>query len=132
VIDQTDAEHPFRLVTAPARNFLNSSFTATPTSLKRENRPTVKIHSSDAARLGAEDGAVVRLGNRLGSLLIHVEVFDGQQPGTVISEGVWPGKHFIEKVGINILISAEAAKPNGGAVFHDTAIWIKPEPAPSD
>ncbi|MZR31146.1 molybdopterin oxidoreductase family protein [Sneathiella litorea] len=132
VIDQTDAEHPFRMVTAPARNFLNSSFTATPTSLKKEKRPTVKIHSDDAARLGTEDGAIVRLGNKLGSLLIHVEIFDGVQPGTVISEGVWPGKHFIEKVGINILISAEAAKPNGGAVFHDTAIWIRPEAALSE
>ena len=127
VIDQTDETHPYRLVTAPARNFLNSSFTATPSSLKREKRPTVKMHSQDAAKIGTEDGAIVRLGNKQGSLLLHAEVFDGVQPGTVISEGVWPSKHFIEKIGINILISADAAKPNGGAVFHDTAVWITAE-----
>jgi anaerobic selenocysteine-containing dehydrogenase len=127
VIDRADATHPYRLVTAPARNFLNTSFTATPTSLKREKRPTVMLHSEDAAVLGTEAGAVVRLGNKLGSLPIHVEIFDGLQPGTVIVEGVWPGKFFIEKIGINLLISAEAAKPNGGAVFHDTAVWIRPE-----
>ena len=127
VIDLADAEHPYRLVTAPARNFLNTSFTATPTSLKREKRPTVKIHSVDAAAIGTEEGATVRLGNKLGSLLIHVEIFDGLNPGTVIVESVWPGKFFIEKIGINLLISAEAPKPNGGAAFHDTAVWIRPE-----
>ncbi len=33
---------------------------------------------------------------------------------------------FPEGVGINLLTSAEAAAPVGGAVFHDTAVWIKP------
>lgn len=127
VIDLADAEHPYRMVTAPARNFLNTTFTATPTSLKREKRPAVKMHSVDAAAISTEEGAIVRLGNKLGSLLIHVEIFDGLNPGTVIVEGVWPGKFFIEKIGINLLISAEAPKPNGGAAFHDTAVWIRPE-----
>ena len=27
--------------------------------------------------------------------------------------------------GINTLTSAEPGPPNGGAVFHDTAVWIK-------
>ncbi|MAL79833.1 MAG: dehydrogenase [Sneathiella sp.] len=127
VIFKADAEHPYRLVTAPARNFLNTSFTATPSSLKREKRPTVKIHSRDATTIGTEEGGIVRIGNKLGSLLIHVEIFDGQNPGTVIVEGVWPGKFFIEKIGINLLVSAEAPKPAGGAAFHDTAVWIRPE-----
>ncbi|MCF8466769.1 MAG: molybdopterin-dependent oxidoreductase [Sneathiella sp.] len=127
VIDLADAEHPYRMVTAPARNFLNTTFTPTPTSLKREKRPAVKMHSVDAAAISTEEGAIVRLGNKLGSLLIHVEIFDGLNPGTVIVEGVWPGKFFIEKIGINLLISAEAPKPNGGAAFHDTAVWIRPE-----
>ena len=46
-----DAEHPFRLATSPARNFLNSTFNETPTSLAREKRPTVMIHPDDAAAL---------------------------------------------------------------------------------
>ena len=33
VIEEADTEHPFRLATSPARGFLNSSFTETPTSL---------------------------------------------------------------------------------------------------
>ena len=44
--------HPFRLVTAPARNFLNSSFTEMPTSRAKKSRPEVLIHPADAAAAG--------------------------------------------------------------------------------
>ncbi|MBL4666795.1 MAG: hypothetical protein JKY04_05410, partial [Sneathiella sp.] len=98
---------------------------ATPTSLKREKKPTVMLHSADAKKFGIENQSIVRMGNKQGSLLIHAEIFDGLLPGTVIVEGIWPSKFFIEKIGINLLVGADAAKPNGGAAFHDTAVWIK-------
>ena len=60
VIEEADAEHPFRLATSPARGFLNSTFTETPTSLGREQRPTVMIHPDDAAALGVADGEAGR------------------------------------------------------------------------
>jgi hypothetical protein len=28
-------------------------------------------------------------------------------------------------VGVNALTSADAGPPRGGAVFHDTAVWIR-------
>ena len=55
-IDKADEEKPFRLVAAPARNFLNSSFNETPTSIKREGRPKVQMHPDDIAELGLTDG----------------------------------------------------------------------------
>ena len=45
----------------------------------------------------------------------------------LIVEGIWPNAAFLDGVGINALISAEPALPNGGAVFHDTKVWIKKE-----
>ena len=39
--DRQDEERPFRLVAAPARTFLNTTFTETPGSLTREQRPTL-------------------------------------------------------------------------------------------
>jgi anaerobic selenocysteine-containing dehydrogenase len=126
VIDEATAEHPFRLVTAPARNFLNSSFTETPTSRKREQRPSVLIHPDDAAALGIADGGLARLGNRRGTVLLHARYFDGVQRGVIVSESVWPNPAFIEGAGINTLTGADAAKPNGGAAFHDTAVWVRP------
>ncbi len=127
VANEADAKHPFRLVAAPARQFLNTSFTETQTSQAAEHRPTLLLRSDDAARLGVADGELVRIGNRLADLLIHVRLFDGMQAGVVVAESIWPNSAFIEGLGINALVSAEPGIPNGGAVFHDTAIWIRPE-----
>jgi anaerobic selenocysteine-containing dehydrogenase len=126
-LDHKDAEHPFRLVTAPARNYLNTSFTETPSSQKREARPRAKLHPEAAAKLGIADGCTIRLGNRLGSLLIEAELFDGLQADVVVVESIWPNSAFAEGIGINLLVSAEPGLPKGGAVFHDTAIWVRAE-----
>ena len=63
VIDNATAQKPYRLVAAPARTFLNSTFTETPGSLSREKRPTVKIHPADCAALDIKEGDRVTLGN---------------------------------------------------------------------
>ena len=124
-IDKADEERPFRLVTAPARNFLNSSFNETPTSIKREGRPTAKMHPDDLDDLGLADGQAIRMGNKRAEIGLHAEAFDGLQRGVVIVESVWPSAAFAGGIGINALTSAEPGPPNGGAVFHDTAVWVK-------
>jgi anaerobic selenocysteine-containing dehydrogenase len=123
--DQATGTHPFRLVAAPARNFLNTSFTETPTSRKREGRPVALIHESDAASLGIEDGGRIILGNRQGEVILDAKLVTTQQPGTLVVESVWPNADFSNGVGINALTSDEPAAPNGGAVFHDTAVWMR-------
>lgn len=128
LIDQADEARPYRLVTAPARNYLNTSFTETPTSIVKEGRPTVLIHPDDAGALGVEAGDLVRLGNDLGSVLLHAELTLGQQSGVLVMESIWPNHAFVENIGINALTSADPGPPNGGAVFHDTAVWLRAEP----
>ena len=125
IIDEVDAEHPFRLVAAPARNYLNSSFTETPTSRKKEGRPTVLVHPEDCVDLGFADGDRVRIGNRLGSVVVHARPFDGLQRGVVVVESIWPNAAFEEGNGINTLVSADPGPPRGGAVYHDTAVWLR-------
>ena len=125
VIEEATAEHPFRMVTAPARSFLNTTFNNTPGSVAREGGPRVKIHSRDLAALGAGAGTRLRLGNRRGSVVVPAEAFDGLQPGVVVVEGIWPNAAYEEGFGINVLIGADTPKPNGGAAFHDTAVWIR-------
>jgi anaerobic selenocysteine-containing dehydrogenase len=125
VIDERSPERPFRLVAAPARQFLNTSFTETRTSRKREGRPSAMIHPRDAARYGLAEGGLVRLGNTRGAITLHVKLFDGLQPGVVVVESVWPNTDFAGGLGINALTSDEPAQPAGGAVFHDTAVWLE-------
>ncbi|MBL26389.1 MAG: dehydrogenase [Rhodospirillaceae bacterium] len=125
ITEPVDDEHPFRMVTAPAHNYLNTTFTETESSQAKETRPTVKLHPDDAAVVGVRDGDRVRLGNRRGSIVIHAELFDGLQPGVVVVESIWPNHAFEEGIGINTLIGADPGPPDGGAVFHDSAVWVR-------
>jgi len=125
VIDEATEEHPFRLVAAPSRSFLNTSFTETPSSRAREGRPTALVHPADLVSLGLKAGERVRLGNAQGSVVVHAKPFDGLQRGVVVVEGIWPNGCFEEGRGINTLTSADPGLPKGGAVFHDTAVWLR-------
>jgi anaerobic selenocysteine-containing dehydrogenase len=127
--DEATPDRPFRMVTAPARQFLNTCFTETPTSRQREGRPNVLLHPADAARAGIADGDRVRLGNARGDVVLHARLFDGMQPGVVVAESVWPNAAFEGGIGINALTSDDPAPPMGGAVFHDTAVWLRAEAA---
>jgi anaerobic selenocysteine-containing dehydrogenase len=126
VTDDGDPTRPFRLVAPPSRSFLNTSFNNTPSSIAREGRPTALIHPKTLAQLGIADGDRVRIGNRHGSVVVHARAFDGLQPRVVIVEGVWPNHSFEEGIGINLLTSADPGLPRGGAVFHDTSVWLGP------
>ncbi len=125
IIDAATDQHPFRLVTAPARRFLNSSFTEMPSSIAKEGRPQALIHPDVCREMGLEEGKLVRLGNKQGSVVVHIRAFDGLQKDVVVVEGIWPNKAFVEGVGINVLTSADRGAPAGGAVFHDTAVWME-------
>lgn len=125
VIDNATDVKPYRLVAAPARRFLNTSFTQSPSSLKKEGEPAALIHPDTLDTLGLSEGDEVMIGNDLGELVLKAVGFDGVQKSTVIVEGIWPNKFFKDKVGINTLISADRILPNGGAAFHDTAVWMR-------
>jgi anaerobic selenocysteine-containing dehydrogenase len=125
ITDTACAERPYRLVAAPSRSFLNTSFNNTPSSVAREGRPTARLHPDDLAELGADEGDRIRLGNAQGSLVVHARSADGQPRKSVIVEGIWPNRAFEEGIGINVLTSADPGRPNGGAVFHDTAVWVR-------
>lgn len=125
-IEAADERTPFRLVTSPARSFLNTTFNETPGSRKKEGRPEVWLRAEDAAAYGIEDGALVQMGNGRGTVTLHARFYADLVPGTVISEGIWPNEAFPDGRGINTLTSADPVAPYGGAAFHDTAVWIRP------
>ncbi len=84
------------------------------------------MHPEILAGLRLGDGDRVRIGNRRGSLVVHARSFDGMQKRVVIVEGLWPNHAFEEGIGINLLTSADPGLPRGGAVFHDTSVWLRP------
>ncbi len=126
VIDDGDPERPFRLVAAPSRSFLNTSFNNTPSSIAREGRPTALIHPEALSGLGsAMATACASATDRAASSSMPVPS-TGMQQRVVIVEGLWPNHAFEEGIGINLLTSADPGLPRGGAVFHDTSVWLRP------
>lgn len=123
--ERANETHPFKLVCPPARNFLNSSFSETPTGIAKEGGPRVRVHSDVAQDHGVATGMRVRIGNERGSVVLTAEIDDGQKSNTLIVEGIWPAEAFEEKQAINTLIGGDPVPPNGGAAFHDTAVWMK-------
>lgn len=123
--ERADERHPYKLVCPPARHFLNTTFSETPTSIAKERAPCVRIHPDAAAREGLSEGCRVRIGNHRGSVLLMATLDAGQQVTTLIVEGIWPADAFDEKRAINTLIGDDPVPPNGGAGFHDTAVWLQ-------
>jgi len=78
---------------------------------------------------GHRGGGRVTLGNGRGTVTVHARLAASSQPGVVVVESVWPNADFTGGVGINALTRDAPAAPNGGAVFHDTAVWMRAEPA---
>ena len=126
VIEEATEEYPFRLVTAPARQYLNSTFTESATSIRREGRPTVQVHPADADTVGIRDGDLVRLRNGRGSVLVHAKCGDEMQRGVLIVESIWPNHAFKGGIGINALTGSDAAAPAGGCAFHDSRVRMEP------
>ena len=125
VIEEANTQFPFRLVTSPARSFLNSSFTETPSSLGREKRPELMIHPDDAAELAVAAGDLVRVASARGEVLLHVRLFDGVRRGVVVAESIWPNRAHEGGRGINSLTGADPVAPFGGAALHDNRVRIE-------
>jgi anaerobic selenocysteine-containing dehydrogenase len=129
IIDAARPEAPFRLVTAPARHFLNSTFTQQPASRRQEGGPAVRLHPEDARQLCIAEGARVELGNARGTVVLPARLGHGGQRGVVVVEGLWPGETLEGGVGINALTGDDPVPPRGGAAFHDTAVWLRLAPS---
>jgi anaerobic selenocysteine-containing dehydrogenase len=125
VLEDADEAHPFRLATSPARNFLNSTFTETPTSRAREAAPQLMVHPGDALALGLSDGDAVVIGNGRGEVRLTARLFDGVQRGVVIAESIHPNASHAGGEGINTVTGADAVAPFGGAAFHDNKVWVR-------
>ncbi len=124
-IEAADESRPFRLVTPPARPFLNTTFTETASARSAMRRPTAHLHPDDLAALGLAEGDRVRLGNERATVVVHAAAADGPARGVVAVESPWPAADFAEGAGINALVGSDPVPPAGGAAFHDTAVWIE-------
>ena len=125
VSEKVTAAYPFRLATSPARNYLNSTFTETPTSKSREGEPTVLIHPDDAANYAIADQSYVKLFNDRGEVCLKAKYFIGLKRGVLVAESIWPNSAYADWQGINTLVGADSPAPFGGAAFHDNSVGLR-------
>ena len=125
-IEEATEEYPFRLATSPARTFLNSTFNETPSSQKREGRPTLFVHPLDMEAAKIADGDKVRIGSARGVVTLHAKAHDGQRRGVLIAESIWPNDAFEDGQGINTLTGSDQPAPAAGGTYHDNRVWLKP------
>ena len=113
------------MVAAPAHDYLNSTFTETPTSQKKSRRPTVLIHPDDAERLGVTEGGRVRCVSRRAALDVVATITDTLLPGVVtLPHGYgldYPdAQGNLQRIGprVNELTSAGWCDPFTGIPYH--------------
>ncbi len=119
-----------QLLTPPSQHFLNSSFGETPTGLKLEGPPRIKVHPADAARRGLADGAECRVFNERGECRLACEVTEDVQAGVVVAESVWWPKRLPGRKGINQLTSAAVTDLGDSAQLHNALVEIEAEIEP--
>lgn len=88
----------FRLVCAPAIHTLNSSFNELPTLQELRGERTVRMNGTDAARLGLTQGDRVVCSNELGRMEALLTLDRNVAPGTVVAQGVYPGKNAVNSL----------------------------------
>ncbi len=125
------SRYPFRLITPPHPDLLNSTFG----ELYPETCGTVLIHPKDAATCRVQDGDAVLLYNGRGKTTRLARVTTDTGKGVLVAEGIfWPVDESSENAGIgtedtvpggiNDLTSQKLTDMGGGATFHESLVSL--------
>ncbi|HUG53367.1 MAG TPA: molybdopterin oxidoreductase family protein [Vicinamibacteria bacterium] len=117
--------YPLAFISPPAHHFLNSTFSAQPTLMRRESEPVLFVHPEDAAGRGIADGATVRAFNDRGSFLARASVSDAARPGVVVGLSIWWPKLAPGGQNANAVTSQELTDLGAGATFYDCLVEVE-------
>jgi anaerobic selenocysteine-containing dehydrogenase len=117
---------PLRLMTAPTRHALNSSFYEREELRLRQGGMRLMMNPSDAGLRGLADGTEVIAYNRLGEAAFILATAPGVPEGIVVAEGIWwlpfsPGSRSV-----NALTSQRLTDRGEGSTFYDNRVEVRP------
>jgi anaerobic selenocysteine-containing dehydrogenase len=118
-------KYPLQIISPPARNFMNSTFVNVDSLRAIEKEPRVEIHSVDARLRGIVQGAMVRVFNDRGSMLLRANVNDRVRAGVVLGWGVWWHKLSFEQKSINTLTGQGLTDMGRGPTFYDCLVQVE-------
>ena len=119
------ARYPLAFISPPAHHFLNSTFSAQPTLLRRESEPFVYVHPEDAAARGLEDGGPLRVFNDRGAFLATARVSEAARRGVVVGLSIWWAKLAPGGRNANAVTSQELTDMGGGPTFYDCLVEVE-------
>jgi anaerobic selenocysteine-containing dehydrogenase len=118
--------YPLAFISPPAHHFLNSTFSAQPTFVRRESEPFLTLNPEDAAARGIADGAMVRIYNDRGSFLAKARVSEAARKGVVVGLSIWWAKMCPGGRNANAVTGQELTDLGAGATFYDALVEVAP------
>ena len=118
--------YPLAMISPPARNFLNSTFSHLPSFRAEEKEPRLEIHPADAAARGIADGARIKVFNDRGELALRACVTTRARQGVVVALSIWWRKLAPDGRNANELTGQALTDIGAGATFYDTLVEVAP------
>ncbi len=116
-----DPDYPYRLLTIAPHGHICSERTMA----GHDALPEVVLATSEAARLGLADGAVVRVESGVGAVKAVLRTGDGQRPDILVVErGGWNKAGH----GLNLLTRALSSRVGRGTPYYETCVRVAPWP----
>lgn len=118
---------PYRLISPPGRFILNTSMGNLQSIQKMSGgQPQVVIHPEDATEIGIEDGQMLKITSRYGSITRQAIVSTDARPGTVVALGQWWPKFAPDGKSLNDLTSERLTDLGGGSTFGNPVVRCEP------
>jgi anaerobic selenocysteine-containing dehydrogenase len=117
--------YPLALISPPAHSFLNSTFVNVASLRRAAGKPTLEIHTDDAASRGIASGVQVSIFNDRGTFTAEAVVTDRVRPGVVSAPSVWWPKLTTDRSNANHTTSQAVTDIGGGATFYDNQVDVR-------
>lgn len=124
--EKTTAEYPLRLISPPGAYIVNTSMGNIASLLKAAGgQPSVLVHPDDAASSGIQNGQIIRVASRHGTIKRQAHVTTDARKGVVIAVGQWWPKLAPDRRSLNELTSQRLTDLGGGSLFGNAAVKIE-------
>ena len=119
------ADYPLAMISPPARNFLNSTFTNVASLARMEDKPMLEMHPDDAALRGITDGDRLRVFNARGEHVCHASLNGRARLGLVVGLGIWWRKQGANGTNVNELTHQKLTDIGRAPCFYDCAVQVQ-------
>ncbi|MEO0660474.1 MAG: molybdopterin-dependent oxidoreductase [Planctomycetota bacterium] len=124
--DGAGGKGTFRLISAPSTATHNTTYMHVSRHAQRLGAPRAYVHPKDAADVGVEEGAPLRLVSEHGAITLVCALDEDARRKTVRVDGFVDESLVPERIGVNALVSPDVSDLGGGNVLYSTRVELVP------